>query len=155
MRPIERIDNFLEKVDWNTLFNNWGLQFDNKKYYYIEDFQKLFEKYWKENPDRRIGQVLSDLNILPNYEDPKSYGAHTWWTDEESDILISQCIAPEDCLYWTSIFDKEGNELDMPVTRLVSSLSKEHIGNILMFMSTNGGRVSPQMMQAFVNVLTK
>lgn len=147
MRPIERIDNFLQKVDWNLLFMDWELLFDNKQYYNIEDFEKLFVPYWKANPDQRIGQVLINLAIVPDKMDV--------WDAEESDILMKQGIAPEDCLFWTSIYGQDGKELEVPVSRLVSTLSKEHITRIFEFMKLNNGRIREQMTTALNNTLKK
>lgn len=146
MRPIERIDNFLEKVDWNSLYESWGLIFDNKKYYYLEDFIKLFKEYWKENPDQRIGQVLINLGIIPDGD---------YWNDEESTILKSQGYPPEDYLFWTSIYDENGELLDEPITRLVADLTPEHILRIIEYQNRNNAILPEWYNKAFENVLTK
>jgi len=147
MRPIERIDDFLELVDWDRLFKSWGLEFDNKKYYYLEDFHKLFIQYWKSNPGQRIGQVLINLGIIT--DSPEA------WNKEDYSILIEQGLPPEECLYWTSIYDENENILEEPITRKVSTLTEAHLKRIIEFMHTNGGKISMEMDTAFLNMLDK
>jgi len=77
------------------------------------------------------------------------------WHAEEPDILMSQGIALEECLYWTSMYNKDEKVLDEPITRKVSSLTKEHIIRIVEFMKEHNGKLSPEMEQAFTNVLMK
>lgn len=144
MRPIERIDNFLEKVNWNDLLKKWGLE-DAKTYIKLGTIGKITE-YWKENPDQRIGQVLINLGIIPDGEA---------WGYEEYQILMDQGYPPEECLYWTSVFDAEGNLLEKPITRKVSELTKEHIRNIYKFAYEQRGYINMLYNMAFVNVLTK
>lgn len=142
MRPIERIDNFLNKVQWGCLIEDWGLE----PTYTTSCLVNLSEitAYWKENPDQRIGQVLINLGLIPDYL--------KIWIDEESDILIDQGIAPEDCLYWTSLYDKDNNPLDKPITRLVADLEPSHIKAILKICYKN---LSEEYKKAFDNMLQK
>jgi hypothetical protein len=149
MRPIERIDNFINLIDWNwLLYTKWKLDKEDlvaKTICYMNN-PTLIEA-WKENPDQRIGQLLINLGLIDDSMER--------WCTEECDILIDQGIPPEECLYWTSMYDKDENLLDEPLTRKVSDLTKSHITNILTFMKTHNGRISPQMETAFQNVLNK
>jgi hypothetical protein len=143
MRPIERIDNFLGKVDWKYLLE------DRWKITPIFNFIKLdhitsIGIYWRNNPDQRIGQVLENLGMIN--------GTMMSWNDEEHDILIDQDIAPEDCLYWTSIFNKNGQKLLQPVTKLISELDIDHINAILVDPRLN---LSNLYKQSFKNVIEK
>ena len=85
MRPIERIPIFLEKVDYIKLAHRWHIKkFDiSPEYIY-----KPFLHYWLENPDQRFGQVLINLNLIPD--------KLKIWHDEEDAILLSQGIDPRD-----------------------------------------------------------
>ena len=162
MRPIERIDNFLNLVDWDKLINRWelssedstNLQYKLRAELYISTSPKLNEsnpiiKYWKDNPDQRFGQVLINLGIISNV-------IFRIWLDEESDILLDQGIAPEYCLYWTSIYDKDGNLLDKPISKLLKDLDTDHIVNIYKYVYTeNNKTLSDTYDLAFNNVLTK
>ena len=77
------------------------------------------------------------------------------WHAEEPDILMSQGLPPEECLYWTSLYDKDMNLLDEPLNRRVSDLTKDHIIAIDKYMKEHNGKISPEMEQAFVNVLLR
>lgn len=120
MRPIERIDNFLAKVDWFKLVHRWDI--DDFDYVLLNHFNEIVE-YWKENPDQRFGQVLINLGLI---EDKLNI-----WIDEEYDILIAQGLEPRDVIFWTSYYDKDNNLLDKPISRLIKDLDTEHIQTLL------------------------
>jgi len=141
MRPVERIDDFLRKVDWAKLSNDWGLE---KPLKYMN---RKSRTYWKENPDQQVGQVLINLGYIPD--------SMKAWSKEEYSILIEQGIAPEECLYWTSIYDENENILEIPITRKVSTLTEAHLKRIIEFMHANGGKISMEMGSAFLNMLNK
>jgi hypothetical protein len=148
MRPFERIDNFLNKVDWrDLLFRRWQIPYEDNEL--LEKCIAYFDSppvpdYWKENPDQRIGQVLINLGLIPDNL--------KIWMDEESNILIDQGIAPEECLYWTSLYDKDNNLLEEPITRLVADLEPGHIKSILKMCYKN---LSEEYKKAFDNILQK
>jgi hypothetical protein len=146
MRPIERIDNFLRKVSWKQLGERWSmdLHFLEKSQEYNTELYTNFLDYWVDNSDQRIGQALINLTLIP--DNMKA------WIDEESDILIDQGIAPEECLYWTSLYDKDNVILDEPITRLVKDMDVSHINRILEQIPN---RLSENMKQAFQNVIKK
>lgn len=147
MRPIERIVNFLNLVDWDKLEERWK-QSNNLKCVMTNGVNTCIIDYWKENPDQRIGQVLINLGIVSDNL--------LIWNDEESDILLDQGVAPEYCLYWTSIYDKEGNLLDKPVSKLLKDLDTDHIVNIYKHVYIeNNKTLSDTYDLAFNNVLTK
>lgn len=144
MRPIERINNFLDKVDWKLLWERWGIsELLKKSKVYINSLNKeIIVNYWKENPDQRIGQLMVNLGLIPD--------SVKIWNDEEPDILLAQGIPPEECLYWTSIYDKEDNLLDKPITRLIKDLEPNHIKKILKIFYP---KLSENYRKAFDNVL--
>ena len=145
MRPIERINNFLNLVDWGKLANRWNITFD-----FFDQPSTLMKIgiYWINNPDQRIGQVLINLNLIDS-----TLGV---WIDEESEILLNQGIAPEDCLYWTSIYNKDGNLLDEPVSKLLKDLDTDHILNIYKYVYIkNNKTLSDTYDLAFNNILIK
>lgn len=139
MRPVERIDNFLKLVDWLKVSERWSIT--PLDLYKALDVNNYLE-YWKENPDQRIGQVLINLELIPD--------SFKIWNDEESDILIDQGVAPEDCLYWTSIFNKDNQKLLQPITKLISDLETDHINAILVDPRL---RLDALYIKAFNNVL--
>jgi len=145
MRPIERIDNFLEKVNWYKLFyDRWKLSPTDV---YKVEHERLLNiiEYWKENPDQRIGQLLINLELVPDNL--------KIWSDEEEDILISQGIPPEECVYWTSIYDKQNNLLSVPITRLIKDLDINHILNIKRYAYNKNVSLPHNVLQAFENML--
>ena len=142
MRPIERIDNFLRSVDFSKLSGRWGLELP------ITGINRRTRTYWKQNPDQRFGQVLINLGIVSDNL--------LIWLDEESDILLDQGIAPEDCLYWTSIYDKDDNLLDKPISKLLKDLDTDHIVNIYKYVHTENKRTLSELYNiAFNNILVK
>lgn len=118
MRPKERIKPFFDLVDWKQLQKRWNVKFPIKLDVLID-----IGKYWNLYPDQRIGQVMINLGYIPDRMDI--------WLDEEWEVLRDQGIAPEEFLTWTSHYDKEGNKLKEPITRLIKDLDIEHINNIL------------------------
>jgi hypothetical protein len=149
MRPIERIDNFIKKVDWiKLLHTKWKVDESDIVCDKISSMANpsLIE-IWKQNPDQRIGQLLINLGLIDDSIER--------WCTEEYEILIDQGSLPEDCVYWTSIYAKDRTPLDIPETRLISDLTVDHIQNIIKFMRDHKGYVKEQTMQAFKNVLAK
>ena len=84
---------------------------------------KEVRTYWEENPDQRIGQVLINLNLVP--DDFKV------WHDEEPDILLSQDYQHRDIHFWGRNFDKDMNRLPKTEWILIKDMSTEHIEAIL------------------------
>jgi len=120
MRPIERIPLFMKMVNTDKLAERWWVLPDLLKDALT---QENFETYWLNNPDQRIGQVLINLDLIPD--------SMNIWMDEVQDILLDQGMPPRDCLFWTSLFDKEGNRLEEPMSKLIKDLESNHIKNIL------------------------
>jgi hypothetical protein len=120
MRPKERIPVFFKLIDWKKLKERWNIDLAP-----ILKFDNITEinRYWEENPDQRFGQVLINLGFAPD--------EFKVWNDEETNILLSQGIAPEEVLYWTSIFNKDETLRNKPVTKLLKDLETNHIKAIL------------------------
>lgn len=145
MRPVERIDNFLSKVDWNWLtLIRWKLRYPNCGKPITPQLDNIVS-YWKQNPDQRIGQVLINLGILPD--------SLLIWNDEEADILEAQGLPPEEYLFWTSYLDVNENKLDKPITRLVKDLTKEHVLAIKAYALRKNTWLPSEYNTAFNNVL--
>lgn len=141
MRPIERIDNFLEKVDWIRLKQRWSVSFP----FELLNKEEL-SKIWKESPDQRFGQLAINIGMLPN-------GAY--WSDEEAEILEAQGFPPEDYLFWTSMYDEHEKPLDEPITRLVADLDPKHIIRIKQYAYRMHKDLPKKYLEAFDNVLNK
>ena len=146
MRPVERIDNFLQKVDWKWLLHIYWHDAAKQKEEKILQLLPFFKQYWKENPDLRIGQLLISLGFI---EDNMKV-----WLSEEDEILAVQGLSPEDYLFWTSIYDKDGNLLEEPVTRLVKDLESNHIKKILEYCYTHNKSIDNVYYKVFYKILS-
>jgi len=142
MRPTERIDNFIQKVDWKFLIERWfGEQGDRGLFI---DINYKIINYWKENPDQRIGQVLINLGLLPDN--------FNVWNDEERYILKDQGLAPEEYLFWGSIYDKDMNPIPL-MHKLIKDMDTDHIEKVLTLYTGEESRLSTEYITAFTNVL--
>ena len=153
MRTIHRIQNFIDKVNWFDLIHNQWNIYNSKLEAYdtvkaIELSLTNIKEYWELNPDLRISQVLISMSFIPNKEG-------MWYYMEESEILEAQVYSPEEYLFWTSLFDKDGNKLEKPITRLVKDLTKEHIRAIKKYNEERKVWLPTLYNQAFNNVLNK
>lgn len=133
MRPVERIELFLEKVDLDKLLGEiWRILKNEDIHPYSKiiytDLPKI-KKYWLENPDLRFSQVLIALEIIPNIP-----GA--WYYMEEPEILIELGCKSEDVYYWGGYYQKDGTPLDKPIWKPISELESDHLKAII-----NGGFV--------------
>lgn len=146
MRPIERIDNFLEKVDWGKLEERWGISPLSSKLHLCHLDKDKLAIAWKEVPDQRFGQFLINSGFIENGDA---------WNDEEPKILEAQGLPPEDYVFWTSHLDEDGMELDEPITRLVANLDPEHIVNIKNYFGERELFLPGIFVEAFDNVLAK
>ena len=123
MRPIERIDDFLSKVDWDKLYyERWKINPDDLPRVHKSELDNMVH-YWKKNYDQRVGQVLINLGLIPD-----SLFA---WNDEEPNILISQGFDPAECYYWGNNYDKDMNRLPKTIYKPIRELSTEHILSII------------------------
>lgn len=120
MRPIERIPLFLKLIDLDKLAERWWVLPDLLREI---NCNNKFIKYWLTNPDQRVGQALINCGLVPD-------SMHIYM-DEVQDILLDQGVEPREFLFWTSLFDKEGNRLEESITRLIKDLESDHIKNIL------------------------
>lgn len=174
MRLVERIDNFLSKVDWLALSKRWSINYyllfdcdvccgegedtDGINYWRCEkcdgngtltksQMEDQFISYWKSNPDQRIGQVLINLGLIPD--------SFIVWNDEESDILEAQGLPPEEYLFWGKNYDKNENLLPKTEWILVKNLDSDHINAIYEYALRHQSRLNPSYRKAFRNVLVQ
>jgi hypothetical protein len=142
MRPIERIDNFIQKVNTIKMSNRWKLDtiwHINLLSMFISD---TFIMYWKENYDMRVGQALINFGIIPD--------SFQTWNDEEYDILKDQGLPPEEYLFWGSIYDKDMNPIPL-MYRLVKDMDTDHIEKVLSLYAEE--KLTTEYITAFTNVL--
>jgi hypothetical protein len=149
MKPIERIDNFIKLVDWKKLAERWlfspVLLFGKTPYADIIDIDVI--PYWKSNPDQRIGQVLINLGLVTD--------ELKVWLDEEHDVLISQGILPEKCVYWGVNYDKDHNRLPKTQWKLIDELNTDHIETIINEVESGKYKLADDLITIFKSVLLK
>jgi hypothetical protein len=118
MRDINRISVFLEKIDFDFLENRWDIDISQNLRGKI--LEKGIREFWENNPDLRFGQMLINLNLIPD--------KFNIWNDEETQILIDQGISIRDIFKWRT-YGKLG---DQPLTFiLLKDMSDDHIKNCI------------------------
>lgn len=138
MRQKERISLFLNKLNFNKLEERWDI--DISQDLRGEIFNQAKE-YWEQNPDQRFGQVLINLNLIPDNFDI--------WSDEESDILDAQGVPKRETMMWGTNFDKDMNRLPETIWKPINELTTDHIEAIL---DGNWAR-NPKYIEEFKNEL--
>lgn len=118
MRPKERIYKYL------TLFlNNLDkTDLNDAEKQAIRDNKKTIFKYWKENPDQRIGQMMFNLFNFSKFNGGKIYYLECY------DYLAELGIPKRDLVLWGSY----GKEQNKPLQYIwLSDMEDDHIINIL------------------------
>lgn len=129
MRPIERIDIFLNKIkeDDNlekVLHEVYKLNVDKDGIKIIQSGYNVIEIFWKENPDWRFSQVLVNTGLLPNYPG-------FWYYIEDEEVLEKLGLEPRNIYFWGVNFTKDMVRLPKTEWRLIRDLDTDHIEAIL------------------------
>lgn len=152
-RPVERIDYFLDNIDWVNLIRNiWKIEGDlifQLEGFELEKFAKELSlckedirKKWKQESDLRISQVLITNNYLP-------YIPGFWYGLEDWQILLKQGINPRNFLFWGSF----GLNRDAFKWILIKNMSFSHIKNILKDFQNQNQLLHPEFLKAFKDEL--
>ena len=89
------------------------------------NIKKVFEDYYKRNPDYRLTQILVNLGIINNY-------MGFWYYLEDEEIMIFCGLCEErDIYFWANYLDSEGNSLNKINYILIKDLETSHIRSIL------------------------
>lgn len=133
MRPIERIEPFLEKVKIRYV-----IRYIFKLHNYVDptkiketfdERKKEVKEFWLQNSDLRFSQVLVSLEYIPNIP-----GA--WYYMEEDEILEKLGYPLEEILLWGTNYDKDMNRLPNTIWKPINELESDHLRAII-----NGGFV--------------
>lgn len=128
MRSKERIKIFFNKMDLHFVLKTWFPNMDEETrqemYQAIYPKLELVEEAWYENPNWRFGQVLVNLDIIPNTPG-------LWYYMEEDDLLLKQGVPARECLLWGNNFDKDMNRLPKTIWKPIKDMNTDHIQNIL------------------------
>ena len=133
MRPVERIPNFINKVNWGYLEERWDVKIPNSIRYKLNEGGSI-RKYWMKCPDLRFGQMLIKLCILPD--------TLQIWQDEEYDILKGQGLAEREIMFWGRTTDENRKPLPQIQWILIKDMSTDHIKAILADVADN--RMNPR-----------
>lgn len=80
-------------------------------------------KYWLDNPDQRFGQMLINLNIVPDGK---------YWNTEEVDWLIEkQHFSWDELHFWGRNYTKDNVKLDKTEWIRLKDLENDHIKKIM------------------------
>jgi hypothetical protein len=127
MRPVERIDSFLDKVKIRYLLKYiWKIHKGNENVI-KKDIDRSIEtirEYWKENSDLRFSQVLVNLGFISNTPGD-------WYYMEEPEILLKFDYNPAEVYYWGTCFDKDMNPLPQTIWRPIKELTTDHLRAII------------------------
>jgi hypothetical protein len=136
MRPKERIPIFLKYINFDFLQERWNTDISQELRGIVFTDEVL--KYWEKNYDMRFGQVLINLQLLPD--------KLPIWIDEESAILDAQGTPKRETMLWGNNYDKDMNLLPKTIWRPIAEMSTDHIQAIL-----DGGWVdkNPNYRQVF------
>lgn len=125
MRPIERIDNFLDKVNFKKVINEiWKLDLSDEHIDMIELEKEYLRKKWKENQDWRFSQLLVNVGLIPNVPG-------FWYYTEEYELLEKLGYQPRETRYWGTDFTPDMKRLNKTEYKLIKDLDTDHIKAII------------------------
>ncbi len=137
MRRPERIDVVLAKMDWQKWVEYWCDE-DDWDWIYNQVITNLpnIEKYWKANPDLRLGQMLINMVLFPD---------GMAWFVEETNWLVEQGLADVDEVnFWAKSYDADGNRLPETIWIPLKDVTPDNAEAILeWFKSTRFLRLPP------------
>lgn len=126
MRPKERIPIILKHIDWDLYLKYIGADCTSE---HITNNIKSITKYWEENYDQRLVQVLINLEIIPNLTIIK------YWLEEFEYIIDIQKVKPEKILLWGT-YGKDGKQ---PLKYIpIEEMETSHIEAVLKTQNLNG-----------------
>ena len=97
----------------------------------LENKDKHLLKVWRENPDLRFAQLLTNEGFLP------AFNSFYFVEDERLFLMMGVCNA-RDILFWGNNYDKEGKYLGKTNYIPISKLETSHLENILEHNRKNG-----------------
>lgn len=86
------------------------------------------EKYWKENSDQRLEQVLHNLCMVP-----QETGNNIYHIEEDDWLIKNGYCNIEDIKFWGVNYYKNGKKRKTVKFKLLKDLDIDHIKNIIKF----------------------
>lgn len=127
MRPKERIPIFLDKINFDYLQKRWDIDLSNEVRGLI--MSEPVRKYWESAPDLRFGQMLINLDYIPDMI--------AIWMDEDLQILLDQGCEPREVVLWGNNYDVNHNLLPEIRWILIKDMNTDHIKQILKEVENN------------------
>lgn len=154
MRLKERIPVIWEKIQHGDnyklilelLFPNWDDNtIKNHNLLWESASKKTLLEKWLKYPNLRLTQLLVTNDIIPNE-------SGMWYYKEDDDLMIEAgLLQPNEILFWSSNYDKEGNPLKNTIFRQIKDLETEHIKKILLLNFEGKQFLSLKYLEAFTN----
>lgn len=110
----------------------------------IDNLYKHWEdvsKEWKEEPDQRLGQLLINLNLIPDGE--------VWFVEEKEWLIKRNYIPVEEISFWGRIYGKDGKKLPEREWIPLDKLTTDHIKGILEFFKGKEDNLNPTYLEYF------
>lgn len=134
-RNVKRIPIILDLLHANYLdfLLDIGIGDDNKiqltNVFFVK--KEEIQKFWEENPDLRLTQVLVNMDIIPNIPG-------TWYYTEEVDYVVERgWIKFEDINFWGVNYTADGKRLPSTVYKTLSEIDDQHVLAILKHFEDN------------------
>lgn len=136
MRPIERIDVILDKMDFDYLESYLESKCPGATSVIdaeIKDRVEEIRELWKENSDQRLFQLLINYGYIFEEAD--------LWNKEESTWLIEQELAePREVVFWGQNYDENGKLLPNTIYKPIKELTDGHLKGIVKYFGRMGVR---------------
>jgi hypothetical protein len=153
MRQAKRIPIVLEKIPWKVFLSDMTELKNNSKVLdaivlNVTRHLDVIKKKWKEVPDWRLGQLLINEGIVPDY-------TKLFYTEEDDWLIQHGYCRVEDIKFWGNSYDKEGNRLSETRWVLLKDLDDAHIAAIIDFFDDRGLTINEQYKQYFEERLSR
>jgi len=101
---------------------------------------------WNNNPDQRLGQLLSNLNLVD-----KEIENHIWNIEEDDWLIKNGYCNIEDIKFWGVNYYKNGKKRKTTKFKLLKDLDVDHIENIIKFFEDQNmlHRLNKEYLQYF------
>lgn len=123
-RPKKRINIFLKLIDWNNFILYYYPELPEKirksTVFHIKKNIKTIKRYWKENSDLRIGQLLISIGYIPDNL--------RVWSKECNAFLRALGVSQKEYQLWGTYGINNNQKIKF---KLLKDLDISHLNNIL------------------------
>lgn len=138
MRNKERIEKIMNFFEGNKEALSKFTNIENVDY--LIKHWPAIEQEWEENPDYRMGQLLINMELIP---DGKA------WFEEENDWLIEEGYFKfEELHWWGQSYDRDMNRIPTRMV-LLSELTTDHIRGIIKYFKNSERNLNERYLEYF------